>query len=94
MKKYVSAHLFITNTFISNARLKLAKKQEKAKQHTGAELLLFETCFLHPHYHPKIIRAILQNVQKRVRLFKSGYMMNGNENEAENQKKIKQIRHK
>ena len=33
---------FISNTFISNIRLKLAKNQEKAKQHPDAELLLFE----------------------------------------------------
>ena len=33
---------FISNTFISNARLKLAKIQANAKQHPGAKLLLFE----------------------------------------------------
>ena len=33
---------FKSNTFISNARLKLAKNQAKAKQHPEAELLLFE----------------------------------------------------
>ena len=33
---------FISNTFISNTRLKLAKNQAKAKQHPEAELLLFE----------------------------------------------------
>ena len=33
---------FISNTFISNAWLKLAKNQAKAKQHPEAELLLFE----------------------------------------------------
>ena len=33
---------FISNTFIRNVRLKLAKNQEKAKQHTEAEILLFE----------------------------------------------------
>ena len=33
---------FISNTFISNARLKLAKIQAKAKQHPEAELLVFE----------------------------------------------------
>ena len=33
---------FISNTFISNARLKLAKHQAKAKQHPEAELLIFE----------------------------------------------------
>ena len=33
---------FISNTFINNIKLKLAKNQAKAKQHTEAELLLFE----------------------------------------------------
>ena len=33
---------FIANTFISNARLKLAKNHANAKQHPKAELLLFE----------------------------------------------------
>ena len=32
----------ISNTFISNRRLKLAKNQAKAKQHPEIELLLFE----------------------------------------------------
>ena len=32
---------FISNSFISNARLKLAKNQANAKQHPQAELLLF-----------------------------------------------------
>ena len=35
--KYVHA-FFITNTFISNTALKLAKNQAKAKQHPQAEL--------------------------------------------------------
>ena len=36
-------HTFsISDTFISNARLKLAKNQANAKQHPGTELLLFE----------------------------------------------------
>ena len=34
---------FIRNTFISNARLKLAKNQVKAKQHPETEYLLFES---------------------------------------------------
>ena len=33
---------FISNTFISNARLKLAENQANAKQQPEAELLLFE----------------------------------------------------
>ena len=49
---------------------------------------------LHPRYHPKIIGDILKNVQK---LSASGFvtlMINGNENEAVNEKKITKIRHK
>ena len=33
---------FISNTFTSNARLKLAKNQANAKQHLEAKLLTFE----------------------------------------------------
>ena len=36
---------FISNTFISNTRLKLVKNQAKAKQHPEVELLLFENLF-------------------------------------------------
>ena len=36
----------INSTFISNARLKLAKYQAKAEQHSEAELLLFENHLL------------------------------------------------
>ena len=51
-------HAFsITNTFISNTMLKLAKNQAKVKQHPEAELLLFEN-------YSKLIRNILRNVQK------------------------------
>ena len=35
---------FISNTFISNAELKLANNQGNAKQHPETELLLFENC--------------------------------------------------
>ena len=41
--QYASLHsFFISNTFISNARLKLAKNQANAKQHPEAELLTSE----------------------------------------------------
>ena len=33
---------FVSNTFISNAKLKSSKNQAKAKRHSKAELLLFE----------------------------------------------------
>ena len=57
---------FISNTFISNARLKLAKNQAKAKQHLETELLLFGNIrFLHPCYHPKIIGDILKECTKK-----------------------------
>ena len=68
---------FISNTFISNARRKLVKNQAKPKQHAEAELV-FENCFPYPRYHTKIIG-------EPVRLFKRGYMINDNENEAENE---------
>ena len=38
---YIHA-LFITKTFMSNARVKLANNQAKAKQYSEAELLSFE----------------------------------------------------
>ena len=41
MKLQVHA-FFICNTFISNARLKLAKNKANAKPHPETELLLFE----------------------------------------------------
>ena len=57
--------LLISNTFRSNARLKLAKKLTNAKQHPEAEFLLFEiysrsACML----SFKINRHILKNKQK------------------------------
>ena len=39
---------FISNTFISNAKLKLAKNQANAEQHPEVELLLFENYSLSP----------------------------------------------
>ena len=45
----LNTRFFITNTFISNLRLKWVKNQAKAKQHPEAELLQFEKCsfFIH-----------------------------------------------
>ena len=65
----------------------MAKNQVKAKLHTEDELLPFENYTLsYPRYHSKIIGDILKNVQKQVHLFKLGYMINYNENEAGNEK--------
>ena len=44
---------FISNTFISKARLKLAKNQANAKHHPEAELLLFQN-----YSHSFIIQII------------------------------------
>ena len=62
---YIHA-FFISNTFISNARLKLTKNQANAKQHAEAELLLFGN-YSHSssrHHHLKIIGQILKHKQK------------------------------
>ena len=53
------ARLFISDTFISNTRLKLAKNQAKAKQQLQVELLLSKN---YPRYHPKVIGHTLINV--------------------------------
>ena len=58
---------FISNTFISHVRLKLAKNQEKAKQNHEAEHLLLENYLLS---------------SSKLSLFNWGYMINYNENEA------------
>ena len=42
----VHAFFYISNTFISNARFKLAKNEAKAKQHPEAELSLSENVAL------------------------------------------------
>ena len=78
---------FIRNTFISNARLKLAKNQAKSEQHTQAELLPFENYPLSSSMLSlKNIGDILKMYKKQVPLFKLGYMINNNENETENEK--------
>ena len=76
---------FISNNFVSNARLKLAKNQAKIKQHSEAELLPFENYSLStPTLSFKNNRRYSK--KKQVRLFKRGYMINDNKNEAENEK--------
>ena len=69
--------LFISNTFISNARLKLAKNQTSANQHPEAEPLLFENF---SHSLVRVIGHILKNKQKikcvciqEIVLFLSGF---------------------
>ena len=76
----------MSNTFKSNASLKLTKNEAKVKQHTEAELLLIENYLLSLCIHPKIIADILKKYKKQMPLFKCGYMINGNENETEIEK--------
>ena len=76
---------FISNTFISNARLKLEKNQANAKQHAESELFLFEIIhILHPLYHAKIIAHILKNKQNSKCICIQ--TINHIENEDENEK--------
>ena len=56
---------FISNTFISNTRLKLAKNNFLRLNFCCWKII----CFLHPGYHQKIIGDILKNAQKQVCLF-------------------------
>ena len=63
--KQASSTLFISNTFISNARLKLAKDQANAKQHPETELLLYENYSLSSSsLSSKNNSRYLHNVQK------------------------------
>ena len=57
-KKYI---LFISNIFISNAWLKLAKNWAKARQHLSLNFCCLKIIrFHHPRYHPKIMVDILK----------------------------------
>ena len=66
---YGTRFFYVSNTFISNARLKLAE----IKQKLGNTLKL-NLCYLkiirspHPRYHPKTIGDILKMYKKQVRL--------------------------
>ena len=82
--------LFISNTFLSNTSLKLAKNQAKDKQKHEAELLLFENYTLSsPMLSSKINKRYSVNVQKtRLCLFQWDHVINHNENKAENEKWI------
>ena len=69
MKKYIR-FLFIRNTFISKARLKLAKNQANASNTLRLNFSYLTIIhILHRHNHPKIIAHILKNKQKSKRVF-------------------------
>ena len=61
LKKMLKHALFINNTFITNARLKLAKNKQKL-----SNTLRMNFCYLknihifHPRHHPKIIGRTLK----------------------------------
>ena len=66
MKAKNTRFFFISNTFISNARLKLAKIQANAQQHPVAEFCYLKIIhILHPRYQPEIIGYILINKQNK-----------------------------
>ena len=59
-----NTHFFISNTFISNAQLKLAKIKQKLSNTLRINFhYLTIICFLHLRYHPEIIGDILITVQ-------------------------------
>ena len=66
IKKVTDLYAFLTcNTFVSNARLKLANYQGNAKHYPELNVrYLSNIHILHSRYHPKIIEKILKNKQK------------------------------
>ena len=79
---------FISNIFISNAKLKLAKNQANAKQYPEAELLLLEN-YSHSSsmLSSKNSRIYSQKLAKeQVGLYSWDYEINHNENVDENEK--------
>ena len=79
---------FIGNTFISNARLKLAKNQANAKQHPEAELLIIEN-YAHSSYtsSSKNYGTYSKSKITSVCLYSWDYVINHNENEDQNEKR-------
>ena len=78
----------ISNSFICNARLKLAKNQANAKQHPEAELLLFEN---YSHFSSTLSSKSNRTYSKKqakeqVCLYLRDYRINHDENEDENEK--------
>ena len=81
---------FISNTFISHTRLKLAKNQANAKLYPEAELM-FE-CY--SYSSSTLSSKNNRTYPKKQRLFSLDHTINHNENEHENEKQITLIRHK
>ena len=68
MTCFSSTRFFISSTFISNTRLKLAKMQAKTNQNPKTELLPFENHSISSSIE-KLILYILKNVQKQACMF-------------------------
>ena len=68
--------------------MKLVKNQAKTKQHHEAELLVFENCSISSTAlsSKNNFGEITKKVQKKVRLFMWGYIINENKDDAENEK--------
>ena len=79
----VTCFFFISNTFISNARLKLAKNQAKTKPHPEVKLLLIENVSL---FSSTLSSKNSKIYKKQGHLFKWGYKITDNENEAGDEK--------
>ena len=69
---------FISNIFISNTRLKLAKNQANAKQHHETDFLLFE------NYSHSLSTFSFKQAKKSVSALVN-YTINHNESEDENE---------
>ena len=78
---------FISNTLISNTRLKLAKNQANAEQHPEAELLLFEN-YSHSSVmlSSKLSRTYSKKISKRINVSVFMRLYDHNENEDKNEK--------
>ena len=62
---FITRFCFISNTFINNARLKMAKNQGNTNRHPEAKLCYLKTFYVyHPCYRPEKIEHILKNKQK------------------------------
>ena len=79
---------FISNTLISNTRLKLAENQANGKEHPEAELLIYEN-----YSHSSSTLSSKNNktyskkyTKEEVCLYSWDYLINHNENEDENEK--------
>ena len=74
---------FMSNTFISNVTLSLAKNWAKAKQQPETGLFYLKIIhFLHPCYHPKIMGKIPEAVVQRCSLKKEFLEISQNSQES------------